>query len=209
MRLWETTQACLGSCPHLCLGHTYGGLHVHSGHVCAHPGSQPHPGLTASRSQADSGRREPASREAPDRERFPAALPSGWASLITSSVAHPQFSCPLSSWHTPGAGTPFKVHTRKRLAVVKSLWTPWGQVGLARGLWGSLCQAIATRAGNCTEGPGWALSRVAAPSLCSPEQAAEGRREPKARCEQEEGRRGGQAALVYSTQQFVRFFLAR
>ena len=111
--------------------------------VCVRAQSQPCPGLTTSGSQAPSADRTESS--------FPATLPSAppwW--LILSPPR------PLSSWPTPGAGTHFRVHTGKGLCMVKSFWTPQRQLSLGQGLWDSLRQVLTP-----------ALSRVAAPSLCS------------------------------------------
>ena len=121
---------------------------------------------------------------------FPATSPPWWLIL---SLPHP-----LSSWHTPGSGTCFKVNTRKGPAVgnhaghPSTIWA-WG--------WGSgALHTRTSRAGRRPAQRGCLGSEPSgSPSLCSPEQAVEGPwlwlRLPKGGLSKRSGGEGAQLTL--------------
>lgn len=89
--------------------------------------------------------------------------------------------------------------------MVKSFWTPQCQLGLRWGARVLYARPSLMGQASWAGAPGWASSRGAAPALCSPEQAAEGRglwlRSPRGGLKR--GVKGSPAALVHGTPQFI------
>ena len=169
VRVQETLPACLGFCPQVCLRVHVWRLEWASVHVCdvresaLTPNSPPlgiNP-LVADRSRLLA--------RIWTHGSFPAMSPGSWLIL---SLPHP-----WSSWHTPGAGTCFKVLTGKGLALGQQAGHPrptWTWVG-GSGAQGFSTPGLRHPVGNLPRGC-WLGSEPGAgqPHLCPLERAAEG-----------------------------------